>query len=959
MSRIVWIIAFLGVITGTTSTILDNPRDLKWLSGVDQVPVIKQAKEERTLCDTKECIQLANMLSEGMNTSLDPCDNFYEYACGNWKVHNPRPKDETSWNLLIMLQTIVEKRILEIMEKDSSPDDLLAMRLSKRAYKACLNTDELEKKGLQPLLLTLWRIGGWPMIMEDDEWNEDLYKWQLVDDYYASLTGLNSLHDLSSDPVNWLNGTVSFRLSSPHLLPKVYQLVGYDEIEADSSDEDNGEKDSQERGSKEKRDSEELEVEDEDNEYKKKLPRKRVAKKMLKRGDDEKKSRRSKRAAIYAKVQKRYRGVEKFIAPKVKTLLKRKPTSSVDESIGKSNLRIDEKIIIIDDVDYGSYIDEENDDEGNEETVNDSDDDEKNDESGSGNGDKGDDEDGSGDEGDDEDGSGSGDEGDDEDGSGDEGDDEDGSDSGDDDEESPDDGDSYSESEEEREREQLRKKYAGYILNVARALTKARGIPIPKERLQKDIDDLIKFQISFVKIIYAEYRGRSTQLRPFQKSYDDLKSKTSNSKINWVKKVQDLAATAGIEIDINTNISAPSSLYMKSLKKLLDNTPSRTIVNYIHWNILSRLIKATTKEMEDLYASWEDREDNTITRSEVCIEDLKLKNYLGYEYVKRYFPDETMKAALDMIDDIQKEVEYQIKGATWLDDSTRDFVLDKLVYMVKMIGYPPWYRNSTVVKNYFRGLSISQSHFENVLSVMRYKKQQNIRSVFTGEVNGRYDIDPLLVNAFFMPSLNAIEVTAADFQRPFYAPNHPWYTNFGLIGYIMGHEINHGYDSGGHLFDRDGAYTEWLREMAEEYDKRADCFIDQFNRYSVVENRTANIPIKDYGKQTQMENIADTMGLQVAFKAYQRRQRECAKPDPMLPGLENFTNDQLFFLSLANAWCESTSPEAIKEKAARDSHSLGPLRIIGSVSNSEDFAKAFNCPLDSPMNPKKKCNIWK
>lgn len=57
-----------------------------------------------------------------------------------------------------------------------------------------------------------------------------------------------------------------------------------------------------------------------------------------------------------------------------------------------------------------------------------------------------------------------------------------------------------------------------------------------------------------------------------------------------------------------------------------------------------------------------------------------------------------------MIDDIQKEVEYQIKESTWIDEDTKHFVLDKLVHMENMIGYPDWFHNSTAVKRYFQGV---------------------------------------------------------------------------------------------------------------------------------------------------------------------------------------------------------------------------------------------------------------
>lgn len=54
----------------------------------------------------------------------------------------------------------------------------------------------MEKQGIEPLVSTLSRLGGWPMTMESDKWNEQKYSWQKVDDQYMRLTGRNSFHDV-------------------------------------------------------------------------------------------------------------------------------------------------------------------------------------------------------------------------------------------------------------------------------------------------------------------------------------------------------------------------------------------------------------------------------------------------------------------------------------------------------------------------------------------------------------------------------------------------------------------------------------------------------------------------------------------------------------------------------------------------------------------------------------------
>lgn len=54
----------------------------------------------------------------------------------------------------------------------------------------------MDKQGLDPLVITLSRIGGWPMILDPDEWDEQEYSWQKVDDQYVRLIGRNAFHDL-------------------------------------------------------------------------------------------------------------------------------------------------------------------------------------------------------------------------------------------------------------------------------------------------------------------------------------------------------------------------------------------------------------------------------------------------------------------------------------------------------------------------------------------------------------------------------------------------------------------------------------------------------------------------------------------------------------------------------------------------------------------------------------------
>lgn len=62
--------------------------------------------------------------------------------------------------------------------------------------------DAMDKQGLDPLVTTLSRMGGWPMIMDPDEWDEQEYSWQKVDDQYVRLTGINTFHNVHVNRYN-------------------------------------------------------------------------------------------------------------------------------------------------------------------------------------------------------------------------------------------------------------------------------------------------------------------------------------------------------------------------------------------------------------------------------------------------------------------------------------------------------------------------------------------------------------------------------------------------------------------------------------------------------------------------------------------------------------------------------------------------------------------------------------
>ena len=169
----------------------------------------------------------------------------------------------------------------------------------------------------------------------------------------------------------------------------------------------------------------------------------------------------------------------------------------------------------------------------------------------------------------------------------------------------------------------------------------------------------------------------------------------------------------------------------------------------------------------------------------------------------------------------------------------------------------------------------------------------------------------------------------------------PNYINYGGAGFIAGHEIGHG-------------IYQWTQETSPSSgrDNEFQCVVDQLQ---TIRPRYGE-PYKN-GKLYINEMISDITGINVSLTAYRKLQSKVE--EQKMPGLTHFSNEQLFFLSQATNWCSNRN--LLSAGARWPNYSDHPAffyRIIIPVMNSPDFAKAFNCPVGSPMNPVKKCRLW-
>lgn len=105
----------------------------------------------------------AKLMVSLMDSTVDPCDDFYAYSCGNWEKLNPIPRDKAAFGTFEMLRENLDIVLRELLS-ESFDDDESAVIKAKLLYQSCINDRLLRKRGARPLLKILDRLGGWPVL---------------------------------------------------------------------------------------------------------------------------------------------------------------------------------------------------------------------------------------------------------------------------------------------------------------------------------------------------------------------------------------------------------------------------------------------------------------------------------------------------------------------------------------------------------------------------------------------------------------------------------------------------------------------------------------------------------------------------------------------------------------------------------------------------------------------------
>ncbi|KAI8057941.1 hypothetical protein BDF22DRAFT_662967 [Syncephalis plumigaleata] len=403
----------------------------------------------------------------------------------------------------------------------------------------------------------------------------------------------------------------------------------------------------------------------------------------------------------------------------------------------------------------------------------------------------------------------------------------------------------------------------------------------------------------------------------------------------------------------DTVISVISLDYIQGLEKLLKETPPMAL----HWYLVWRVI-VTYGDSLDTETSLLVRELNALVNGVHS----KAEPRIFAPLIGRYFmalqsSEMELDTVRNMTNQLQEAFITRAREQDWLDNTTRDKVIEKARLLTFKIGAPsyPNTHSSIDLDAYYASFTMNSTHhFENVLAYNKFKSRHDYLNIGHNVHSGEWTMPASSANMYYSQHDNSIVIPAGILQPPFYGTKHPDYYSYGSLGMFLLMNYRQG-----RKFDGTGRFEDWWTQGTKnEFDKKSDCFKAQYAHYTVEGPDGARLRVN--GDLTLTEIMAGK--LNQAYRAWQtvrRNSTQATNDTGSLPGfLRPTTNEQLFFLSFGRSFCNVIRPENVLERINTDRHPPLKHRVNGALKNSRQFADAYQCTSDSPMNPEKKCELW-
>ena len=478
-------------------------------------------------------------------------------------------------------------------------------------------------------------------------------------------------------------------------------------------------------------------------------------------------------------------------------------------------------------------------------------------------------------------------------------------------------------------------KYQDYVADIFKVLKD----PLPQEKAKQ----IVAFEKNIAKHMLTSEEENNPNL-----SYNPVTTKELSTLVKNLN-LPELLEKVGVHTDgvILTEIG----LY-KHYDTFINEKNLPLIKDYLKYKLVTLNSNFLTQELNNLTFNFYNKylmgqqEQRPMNKRALELINGILGEAFGKLYVEKYFPEKAKDQMLTLIDYLKKSFAQHIKNVTWMGDTTKEKAMEKLHKFSVKVGYPDkWEDYSKLTMN------PEVSLFENITQVGEWAFQKALDKVGKEVDKTKWVLPPQTVNAYYDPTSNEIVFPAGILQPPFFSFEADPAVNFGGIGGVIGHEMTHGFDVSGAEFDANGNLQNWWEPADKEnFQKATEALAKQYDQYEPVKGIFVN------GTMTNVENIADLGGVNIAFDALQMY----LKDHGSVGKISGFTQEQRFFLAWASVWRTLSTDQYITNQVKVDPHSPDYLRAFAPLTNVDSWYKAFDVKEGDKLyrKPEDRVKIW-
>jgi len=478
-------------------------------------------------------------------------------------------------------------------------------------------------------------------------------------------------------------------------------------------------------------------------------------------------------------------------------------------------------------------------------------------------------------------------------------------------------------------------KYQDYVADIFKVLKD----PLAQEKAKQ----IVAFEKNIAKYMLTSEEENNPNL-----SYNPVTTKELSTLVKNLN-LPELLEKVGVHTDgvILTEIG----LY-KHYDTFINEKNLPLIKDYLRYKLVTLNSNFLTQELNDLTFNFYNKylmgqqEQRPMNKRALELINGILGEAFGKLYVEKYFPEKAKDQMLTLIDYLKKSFAQHIKNVTWMGDTTKEKAMEKLHKFSVKVGYPDkWEDYSKLTMN------PEVSLFENITQVGEWAFQKALDKVGKEVDKTKWVLPPQTVNAYYDPTSNEIVFPAGILQPPFFSFEADPAVNFGGIGGVIGHEMTHGFDVSGAEFDANGNLQNWWEPADKEnFQKATEALAKQYDQYEPVKGIFVN------GTMTNVENIADLGGVNIAFDALQMY----LKDHGSVGKISGFTQEQRFFLAWASVWRTLSTDQYITNQIKVDPHSPDYLRAFAPLTNVDSWYKAFDVKEGDKLyrKPEDRVKIW-